>query len=226
MKKLAFAALASGLLMGTAHAADLIVSDPVVDVAAAAHDWNGFYAGVLGGYGAGTVSYGAVAPLTATNVSAAGWLLGGTIGYNHQWDQIVLGVEGDIAWANIAGNAATNLPGITISSNLNWVGTLRGRLGVAYDPFLLYVTAGVAAAGVTTTPAGNPALTSFSGTHTGWTVGAGAEAMVTDDISLKAEYAYTSVGANIPAGAAFAGSPASTSNVAFHAVKIGANFHF
>ena len=222
MKKLAFAALASGHLMGTAHPADQIVSDPVVDVAAAAHDWNGFYAGVLGGYGAGTTTF--VSGGATQNLGTSGWLLGVTAGYNHQWDMFVLGVEGDIAWSNIGGSAPlVTTPALTLSSNASWIGTLRGRAGVAVDQALLYVTAGFAAAGVNSTltaPGG-----SFSATHTGWTAGAGIEYAVTDDWSVKAEYAYTALN-TVTAPAATLAPAAVNISPSFHAVKIGANFHF
>src|SRR5688572_15897343 len=132
MKKLALATLALSLSMGVAHSADLIIAaDPVVDVAASGYDWNGFYAGVVGGYGSGNTNYTVIAaPATQTNVGTSGWLLGATAGVNGQWDMFVLGVEGDIAWSNIRGTAATALGG-TVTSNLNWVGTVRGRAGVA-----------------------------------------------------------------------------------------------
>lgn len=225
MKKLALAALAFGLSMGTAHAADLIIaSDPMVDVAAAAHDWNGFYAGVFGGYGSGNTNYTVIAaPATQANIATSGWLLGATAGVNGQWDMFVLGVEGDIAWSNIGGDAAAL--GGTISTNTSWIATLRGRAGIAVDQALLYVTAGVAAANVSST---SNVPGTFAGTRTGWTAGAGLEYAVTEDWSVKAEYAYTHLGTASDGGALAGGIPANALDItpSFHAVKIGANFHF
>lgn len=223
MKKLALAALAFGLSMGTAHAADLIIaSDPMVDVASYSHDWNGFYAGVIGGYGSGNTSYDPVGAGATVNVGTTGWLLGATLGYNHQWDMFVLGVEGDIAWSNIGGSTVS--AGVTLNSNVNWIGTLRGRAGLAVEQALLYVTAGVAVAGVNST-AGAPLNTAFSATHTGWTAGAGVEFAVTEDWSVKGEYAYTALGGVNDGAALVAGNP-TVITPSFHAVKIGANFHF
>ncbi len=226
MKALALAALALGLSMGAAHAADLIIpSAPMVDVASYSQDWNGFYAGVVGGYGSGTTSYQAVAGGAPVNVGISGWLLGVTAGYNHQWNQFVLGVEGDIAWSNIGGSAAAG-GGNTINSTVSWMGTLRGRAGVTFDQALIYVTAGLAAAGVNSSV--TPLGTSFASTHTGWTAGAGVEYAVTDDWSVKGEYTYTALSTVNDGGALAGGVPANAINIApsFHTVKVGANFHF
>jgi outer membrane immunogenic protein len=176
----------------------------------------------MGGWGSGTTSYDPVGVGATVNVGTTGWLLGGTVGYNHQWDMFVLGVEGDIAWSNIGGSTVSG--GATVSSNVNWIGTFRGRAGVAVDQALLYVTAGVAAAGVNST-VGAPLNTSFSGVHTGWTAGAGLEYAVTDDWSVKGEYTYTALGGINDGGALVPANPA-VITPSFHAVKIGANFHF
>lgn len=227
MKKLAFAALASGLLMGTAHAADLIVSDPVVDVAADVYDWNGFYAGVVGGWGSSTITYSNTAGGTPFELGGSGWLIGGTLGYNHQWDMFVLGVEGDVAFANIGAGQTAVPGGGTIGYTINGIATLRGRAGVAFDQALLYVTAGVAGANVASTSVFAGVTRNANTTHVGWVAGVGAEYAVTDDWSIKAEYNYVDLGVTNDGGALV--PPASgTINVdpRFQTVKIGANFHF
>jgi outer membrane immunogenic protein len=77
---------------------------------------------------------------------ATGALFGGTIGGNWQapGSNIVLGIEGDYAWANIRGGGPCPNPAFSCDVDLNSFGTIRGRLGVAMNTWLLYVTGGAA----------------------------------------------------------------------------------
>lgn len=222
MKKYVLAAVAAVALAGPAAAADLIVAPVIVnDYVAPADDWSGFYAGVFGGYGSGNTRVTPSALIPTTDLSTSGWLLGVTAGVNQQYDTFVLGLEGDVAWANIGGTTA--LGAVTGTSTTNWVGTLRGRAGVAVDMALLYVTGGLAVGGVSTS---TDTPTSFSSTHVGWTAGAGIELAVTEDVSLKAEYAYTDLGTQNDGGVLASGAATSDIHPTFHAVKAGINFHF
>src|SRR4029078_3737370 len=77
--------------------------------------------------------------------SPSGAMIGGTAGYNWQgagspW---VFGLEGDIAWTNIRGSSAL-CGGLICETRNNWFGTVRGRVGYAWDRFLPYFTGGVA----------------------------------------------------------------------------------
>jgi outer membrane immunogenic protein len=104
------------------------------------------------------------------------------------------------------GGALTTSEGI--SAKLDWLATLRGRLGWAYDRYLVYATGGVAFGGVdasgdiTVSCNGCPVIgtqtlsfaTSDRKTHVGWTAGAGVEGMITSDWSAKLEYLYTDLG--------------------------------
>ena len=108
-----------------------------------------------------------------------------------------------------------------------WLGTIKGRAGVALDSVLLFATAGLAAGGVSAnvTPAAPGITNTFSGTMTGWTVGAGVELAVTDAVSVKAEYNYVSMGGlQAPAGT-LSGSAVNLTSVN-HVAKVGVNFHF
>lgn len=232
-------------LAGAAHAADLVVIDEPVAVAPAAHDWSGAYVGGSLGFGTGTVDWtgdfydaGTDAFLFGTDGSfdISGWTVGVQAGANVQLDMFVLGVEGDISWANIAGEGAEidpqNAPFASVpSSQLDWLGTLRGRAGVAVDQVLLYGTAGFAFAG------GSMAITNLDGpgddvsadiTATGWTAGVGAEVALDDNISVKAEYLYTSLTSDeqrfdIPADTQYL---LTNSDIALHTFKVGLNFSF
>ncbi len=93
----------------------------------------------------------------------------------------------------------------TVSSRLDYLGTVRGRLGVLVTPtFLLYGTGGLAYGGVqsntsinfTNTGGAVPGFASgsFSDTRTGWTAGAGFEWMFFPNWSAKLEGLYYDLG--------------------------------
>jgi len=161
MKKILLSSSAVVALLVTslvAEAADLPTKNfgpaPVV---AQVYNWTGFYVGVNGGYG-----WGAQDPLTLfsnrfdrTNFNINGGMFGGTIGAQIQQGYVVLGIEGDLDWANIKGNSISTptiggliLPGLPITlnvaANTSAVGTARIRAGVAMNNWLFYATGGAA----------------------------------------------------------------------------------
>jgi outer membrane immunogenic protein len=69
--------------------------------------------------------------------------------------------------------------------------TIRGRLGYAFDRFLPYITAGLAAGDINATRPGFPG---GSSSNAGWTVGAGLEFGIASNVSVKAEYLYVDLG--------------------------------
>ena len=82
----------------------------------------------------------------------------------------------------------------TISGNIDVQGSIRGRVGYAFDRVLLYATGGVAFAGINgsiSTPFG---YDSASTTRVGWTVGGGLEYAITNNWSVRAEYRYAQFG--------------------------------
>ena len=135
------------------------------------------------------------------NGPVAGLFVGG----NYQINKIVLGVEGDWQWSNLTGNnqilaplgAVGTFPGgpFTISTTVKDYAAVRGRLGLAFDRFLVFGTGGWAW--------GNP-LTSYrsrrrraifqqGGSSTGWTAGLGVDYAFTESIFGRIEYRYTSL---------------------------------
>ena len=119
-----------------AAAADL-AARPYTKAPAAAiavNNWTGFYLGAMGGYaqenssGLGTLS---------------GGFAGGTAGYNWQTGALVLGLEADGAWADVG--ATLGIPGlVSVDYTIRAMGTVRGRIGYAFDSVLLYGTGGYA----------------------------------------------------------------------------------
>ncbi|MGA2817094.1 MAG: outer membrane beta-barrel protein [Xanthobacteraceae bacterium] len=195
-------------------AADLPLP-PVYKAAPAppAFSWTGFYAGIDGGGGWGQTSHTAsiaitgvpgLPPLTTGNFNVNGGIIGGTLGYNYQVGQWVLGAETDLNWSNFKGTFNGAVVGVpfSLSSQLNWLDTTRVRIGWAYDRALFYGTAGGAMGGLTASASATAAILGIGAAATladtqtrfGWTAGAGIEYAVTNNISAKVEYLYVDLG--------------------------------
>jgi outer membrane immunogenic protein len=189
MKRVFFALAGLAALMGTAAAADLPrpAQQPYYKAPAfvQAYNWTGFYIGVNGGGGFGSSTWDRTGSFNMT-----GGLVGGTLGYNYQFGQGVVGIEGDIDWANINGSTNTACP-LGCKTSDNWLSTVRGRLGYAADRFMPYVTGGVAFGDVRTT---TPGFAGATNTNVGWTVGAGLEFAIAGNWTAKAEYLYVNLG--------------------------------
>lgn len=100
---------------------------------------------------------------------------GALAGHNWQCGGFVYGIEGDVNF----GGAKTTIPysNAQLSSAGSWYTTLRGRLGIADDDFMIYMTGGLALGGTDhsiSAPASGVQQSS-SATGFGYTVGAGAE---------------------------------------------------
>ena len=214
------AALATLSLSLPAFAADLparIVKAPPA-VVAAAYDWSGFYVGVSAGYTFGedeNISTTGQAAVNINNVVGGarpgqvrlereGFIGGGQAGYNWQvtpnW---VVGLETDISYTDIREDrnvVTVPLNGIStlnnnFSTRMEYFGTVRGRIGYAWDRTLLYATGGLAYADIENSvaffgPANAGGLLQFQGTEAGYTVGAGIEHAFGSNWSVKAEYLY------------------------------------
>jgi outer membrane immunogenic protein len=115
-----------------------------------------------------------------------GGLIGGTLGYNFQpggpW---VWGLEGDLGYFS--------------NSDLKYLGTVRGRIGYAIDRLLPYITGGLAV------------MSDDGSARAGWTLGAGLEYALMQNLSIKAEYLYVD-----PRGSELRGS----------ILRAGLNWHF
>lgn len=204
------AALAAGQATGRASAADLSPAPaPVVKapVAAPVFSWTGFYIGGNAGYGWGSGQD----ALGSAGVDPSGWIAGGQLGYNYQFaNNVVAGIEADLQGGNLSGSVGP------LSSKLDALGTVRGRLGYAFGPVLPYITGGFAY--------GNNSVDylglSQSQTLTGWTAGAGIEYALTDHWTAKTEYLYTDLGSK------FYDSIGANAGVTAQTVRAGINFKF
>jgi outer membrane immunogenic protein len=204
MKKLGLATAVFSALTAAApaFAADLgrpapppvYKAPPVV----APYSWTGCYIGVEGGGAWGTSRHTDVNSggfLHTDDFNVNGGLVGGTVGCNYQMGRWVFGIEDDGSWINAKGSADVigTVTGVG-STKQNWLDTLRGRLGYAWDRTLIYATGGFAAAGVDATQCQVGVCVSETKTVTGWTVGGGLEYAFWNNWSFKAEYLYADFG--------------------------------
>lgn len=260
MKKFLIAATAvSGLLafVGPASAADVAIEP--------AYDWTGFYLGASGGFvfnsdGSNELSTDDNTPTnlgdsttfsrgSIGDLDSDGWFGGLQAGYNLQSGMIVFGVEADIQGGDIGDdisgsysnpNGFIPLDGST-SLDVDWFGTVRGRLGANFDRLLVYGTGGIAFGGVKTSmdvtePPGQLFETHLdsSGTEVGYVIGAGAEFAFNESWTMKLEYQYIDLGNVSTDSPVFAigttnptGETASSDvEAAFHTIRLGVNFNF
>jgi outer membrane immunogenic protein len=205
------------------------------------------------------------------NANADGFIGGGQVDYNFQWGgNIVVGAEADFQGAAIRGSGGFigffSVPGpigrpsnvvsaVSHQKSVDWLGTVRGRIGYLVTPSLLaYATSGLAYGGVTANVAiaqgwggpgnGGRLLTTgaagyFSDTRVGWTVGDGFEWMFAPNWSTKVEYLYYDLGTSVwnsSAAASFALGPrfgpfidaigvVSQTRFDGHIVRAGVNYH-
>jgi outer membrane immunogenic protein len=139
--------------------------------------------------------------------------------------------------------------GLGAKSNLDYFGTVRGRLGYAFGSSLIYATSGFAYGGIRNefdnnflqiNPVLKPLVDRFQKnvTAAGFTVGGGWEYKLSQAWSLKTEYQFIDLERNDPIGASqgnvglnactahlFSPQP-NCSNDAVHTVRAGLNYHF
>lgn len=187
---------------------------------------------------------------------------GGQVGCNWQpvasgWSSLVLGIEGDFNGidgdvSRNTGNIVEPVSGSTVRSiddiGMNWFATVRGRIGWAFNRFMIYGTGGAAFANVDASKRfawdfadGCPVVNGLnechvgnsSSTRTGWTAGGGVEWAFLDHWSAKAEYLYADLGSftysttNI--GTAFAPNDQiahHTVSTKLQVVRVGVNYRF
>ncbi|GGF88459.1 membrane protein [Azorhizobium oxalatiphilum] len=190
---------------GAASAADLATRYPVKAVVPVVpvFSWTGFYIGGNVGYAWANNSYDYTSPLgftTSYDVGGGdGWVAGLQAGYNYQFaNNVVLGIEADIDWTGVGGSNGI-FTGPLVGTNsvaggeLDYFGTIRARVGYAFDRWLPYVTGGAAWGKID-----NGTFYGFdnSSTNWGWTIGAGVEYAITNNLTAKLEYLYVDLDGN------------------------------
>lgn len=185
-------------------------------------NWAGTYTGVTLGYGFGgdnDVKTSGQAAANVTNVAGGarpasvsldpdGFTGGVNIGYNWQYDRVVMGLETDISYTDFEDSkrvVTTALNGVDrlnndFSQSLDYLGTVRGRVGYTFDRSLFYATGGLAYGRIDNNvnmygPAGQLQFTdSSTSTEIGYTVGGGMEYQLQNNWNVGANYLYYDLG--------------------------------
>jgi len=246
MNKIAIGLIAIVALIGTpALAADMAVKAPSAPQAPV-YSWTGWYVGGNVGYGWGSandnISFlqsqagggGGGGPpfagFAASDRNRTNGVIGGVqAGYNWQFQNYLAGFEADIQGSGQKGSmtysstiidsaAGPNAATVTATDKIEWFGTVRARVGVTSDRWLVYGTGGLAYGEVkingNVLPAASlpfpliptPGALAWNGstTRAGWTLGAGVEnALMSSDWTWKIEYLYIDLGktsANVSGG--------------------------
>lgn len=185
-------------LAGQASADNLNTSD----ASGTATNWEGVYVGVTGGYGWGDAYHECCSGAARSDdFDIDGITIGGTLGYNYEYlNDWVLGIETDLSFAALDGSIPSmpgtftcgTGPALRCDSEVEWFGTLRGRVGWKLHQSLLFATAGLAYGGVygAIPDAAGFGLGGSTSTAMGWTAGGGVEWAINDDWSVKGEALY------------------------------------
>jgi outer membrane immunogenic protein len=241
--KFLLAAASAVALTGSAFAADLGAPPPPPYVPPPpVFSWTGVYAGVqIGGvWGTGALSnFNGFDPFTGAFINTSlggtpsGVIGGGHIGAQVQYNQWILGVEGSVDGTSLRKDVNAAFPNflggafLTTHTTAPVQGSIRGKIGIAWDRFMIYGTGGVVfgdfstnftlSSGGFVTPGGVVippffASSSFSRTRTGWTAGGGAQYALTPNWWVFAEYRFSDFGTirngafpNLPNGVIFNG---------------------
>jgi outer membrane immunogenic protein len=179
----------------SAIAADLDVMPPppppVEELRPATYDWSGAYVGAL--VGASCIDGGLVEHAVAGDInwefSGCGWKGGVLAGYNHQFENWVVGLEADWSRSN---DVVKNEEALAdFAFNFNHEATFRARAGYATDDTLFFVTGGAAYAQGNLDGIIAAVPNDITASHWGWSLGAGIEHAFTDQFRLKFDYLYT-----------------------------------
>ncbi len=252
--------LACATSVGAAHAADF-GGAPAYDgslkdgpALMSQPSWTGFYVGGHVGYGwadndvltiarddeGDIIVHQVFGPLVAPNsYDSDGWLGGLQLGYNLQTGSWVLGIEADYSWSDISGSfnyAPTVGPQKIAGGDIEWLATVRGRVGYSFDRVLVYGTGGLAIAEMSGFANNfwndvNPNdRATASSTETGWTIGGGLEVALSQNLSVKGEYLYMrfdDASGKMKSPAVPPGFILDAENdVEIHTVRLGVNYKF
>jgi outer membrane immunogenic protein len=177
----------------------MLVAAPI-SAQAAENDWTGFYIGAnVGALGLSSKSSYTDHAGYESSGQGGGALAGGTIGYDMQFSALVVGVEADYAVSN-AGNTGTGEHGYTYNiplatAKVTSFGSLRARIGYAFDHTLLYATGGWAWAHIHNDAVDEyindpDYFASTTRSQSGYVIGLGIEQALGDHIAIKLEGLY------------------------------------
>lgn len=236
------------------------------------YDWSGLYIGAHAGKAFGETdveaaitgesrtcffgcsswtAYSIPDPAATSSADVRGMVGGALVGYNLQWGRLVVGAEADINASDARSDPAALFSAFggvvqvgSFSTELDWYGTVRGRVGLDLaDGLMVYGTGGLAYGSVTNSIGYTfgPLSESFSAseTRTGWTAGGGMEVALFNSsrLRLKTEYLYTDLGGseffnqslpnlNVILLQTRENQAAASADLRFHTVRVGINLGF
>jgi outer membrane immunogenic protein len=222
VKKILLASAAFAALTSASSAADL-PSPAEVDI------WSGFHAGIIGGFGWTETSFDD--DDNSGSYDSEGGGAGLFAGYDWQAGNIVFGVDASISYLFDGEVEELLAPGTALEADSDWFATVRGRVGYAFDNFLVYAAGGAAFQDAQTTviALGPDVAVDADETLVGWTIGAGVDAKIAENWSFRVEYLYarfedqeftydfTPVGGNLVV---------SESDIENHTIRGGIAYHF
>jgi outer membrane immunogenic protein len=196
MKKflLASAALIATAMSVPALAADLPVRKAAPVYVPPAYSWTGFYlGGNLGWIRSGSTITDVVTGASLETSGANGFMGGGQVGFNYQFNWFVLGIEGDFDATSLKRTSAvvpTAIGNLQASASTPWVSSLAARFGFALDRFFFYGKAGVGWVqnDLTISNLTTGASVSANNTNNGFLWGIGGEFAIDPNWSVKVEY--------------------------------------
>jgi outer membrane immunogenic protein len=190
MKSFALALLIVCPVISQVFSADLPqpnpASSPIVPpVVSVPYSWTGFYGGLqLGGAWDNST-------WRLFSQTGSGFLYGGQLGFNYQFDQFVLSAEGDFSGSTLkADSVCAAVAGSNCRTTLDYLASLRGRVGAVVGSIMAYADGGVAFGGFRFAQTAGLIQSWDDTVHIGWTVGAGIEYVLTDHIIGGIEYDY------------------------------------
>lgn len=197
----------------------------------AAHSWTGLYVGGNFGYLSADLGWHNINQDRLVDLDPNGWFGGIQVGYNQQLGSVVLGIEADYQWADAndgsfrEAGAQPITVGPTVS--IDSFATVRGRVGLAIDRAMPYLTAGYAWADIDTSFRRGLDVRSDSTTHSGWVYGGGLELALRPDLSVKAEFLHFDLDKehylyDMPAQ----GQVPATVDPEFQIYRVGVNYRF
>lgn len=250
MKRLVWVAAAT-MLMATAAQADGVPSYSRAPAAyAPAFTWSGIYVGLNLGYGTGDNDPVGLRfddpgnpPIGARigSLVTDGFFAGGQLGFNIQLGLFVFGAEADVQGADLSAQFGPDVVGGALpgtfrgDSTIEYFGTLRGKVGLAFDRVLVYATGGYAWANVDYSVSGfSPIGQNFSirenTMFSGFALGGGLEWAMTPHWSLKAEYLWINLGREdftapvFLAGVATGQTMTTAATPEIHTFRLGVNY--
>jgi high affinity Mn2+ porin len=216
MKGLFFAGIVLIALAGCARAADLsgAISVKAPPAATLYYDWTGFYVGGHVAYSVGRANSTLSDPDPTAASNSFSSLYGGVqAGYNYVApSRLLLGIEADVTFPNFFEDGAIftggTTQGTTVTDQIDYIATLRGRFGYAFDHWLIYGTGGAAwsQARFREIPGVASDEDKILRTRTGWALGLGTEVAIAPNWTARIEYLYDrfgTVAGVFPSGTAY-----------------------